>query len=75
MVDETVWHGRIADGRQFLCDGKSGKVSFRLLHIFELRDGKIAREDVWCALAAIQRQLGCAPEEARVAPAAPATAG
>ena len=75
VVDEAVWHGRIADGRQFLCRGRSGQVSFRLLHIFELRDGKIAREDVWCDLAAIQKQLGCAPEEARVAPAAPAAAG
>ena len=75
LVDEAVWHGRIADGRQFLCEGKSGRVSFRLLHIFELRDGKIAREDVWCDLAAIQKQLGCAPEEARIAPAAPAAAG
>ena len=75
LVDEAVWHGRIADGRQFLCEGKSGRVSFRLLHIFELRDGKIAREDVWCDLAAIQRQLGCAPEQPRAALAAPAAAG
>jgi predicted ester cyclase len=36
-------------------------VSFRLLHVFELRDGKIAREQVWCDLAAIQRQLGVTP--------------
>jgi ketosteroid isomerase-like protein len=76
VVDETVWHGRIADGRQFLCAGRSGRVSFRLLHIFELRDGKIAREDVWCDLAAIQRQLGCAPEEAPAAASTtPAAAG
>lgn len=74
VVDEAVWHGRIADGRQFHLDGRSGRASFRLLHIFELRDGKIAREDVWCDLAAIQRQLGCAPE-ARTASAAPATVG
>ncbi len=69
-VDETVWHGHIVDGRPFLCDGKSGKVSFRLLHIFELRDGKIAREHVWCDLAAIQRQLGCAPEGSQAAASA-----
>jgi ketosteroid isomerase-like protein len=75
LVDEAVWHGRIADGRQFLCGGRSGRVSFRLLHIFEFRDGKIAREDVWCDLAAVQRQLGCAPEEARAASATPAAAG
>lgn len=59
VVDETVWHGHVADGRPFLCAGRSGKVSFRLLHIFELRAGKIAGEHVWCDLAAIQRQLGC----------------
>jgi len=58
VVDEAVWHGRVEDGRQFLCDGKRGPVSFRLLHVFELRDGKIGREDVWCDLASIQRQLG-----------------
>ena len=58
VVDETLWHGRIEDGHLFLCDGCSGNVSFRLLHLFEIRDGKIAREQVWCDLAAIQRQLG-----------------
>ena len=62
LVDEAMWHGHIADGRPFLCDGKSGNVSFRLLHVFELRDGKISRENVWCDLGAIQRQLGAVPE-------------
>jgi ketosteroid isomerase-like protein len=57
VVDETLWHGEIKDGSVFLCDGKRGKVSFRLLHIFEFKDGKIAREQAWCDLAAIQRQL------------------
>ena len=58
VVDETLWHGRVVDGRPFLMEGRSGNVSFRLLHIFELRDGKIAGEQVWCDLAALQRQLG-----------------
>jgi ketosteroid isomerase-like protein len=58
LVDESLWHGRIEDGRPFLLDGRSGEVSFRLLHVFEFRDGKICREQVWCDLAAIQRQLG-----------------
>ncbi|MDO8354654.1 MAG: nuclear transport factor 2 family protein [Aestuariivirga sp.] len=58
LVDETIWHGRIENGRQFLLDGKSGPVSFRLLHIFELAGGKIKSEQVWCDLAAIQSQLG-----------------
>jgi ketosteroid isomerase-like protein len=59
LIDETLWHGYIEDGRPFLCDGKSGKVSFRLLHVFEIRNGKITREQAWCDLAAIQQQLGC----------------
>ena len=59
VVDEAIWHGRIEDGRPFLCDGKSGPVSFRILHVFEFQDGKISREQVWCDLAAIQQQLGC----------------
>jgi uncharacterized protein len=59
LIDESLWHGRIDDGSPFLCDGRSGEVSFRLLHVFEFRDGKIGREQVWCDLAAIQRQLGC----------------
>ena len=57
LVDETLWHGTIADGEPFLCPGRSGTVSFRLLHVFELEDGAIRREQVWCDLAAIQRQL------------------
>jgi ketosteroid isomerase-like protein len=57
VVDESLWQGHIADGGPFLCEGKSGPVSFRLLHVFEFRNGKIGRETVWCDLAAIQRQL------------------
>ena len=59
LIDETIWHGYIRDGHVFRCDGKSGPVSFRLLHVFELCDGRIVRENVWCDLAAIQQQLGC----------------
>lgn len=59
LIDETLWHGHIEDGEPFLCEGKSGEVSFRLLHVFEMSGEKITREQVWCDLAAIQRQLGC----------------
>ena len=57
VVDETLWQGRVENGRPFLMDGMSGRVSFRLLHVFELKEGKIASEQVWCDLAALQRQL------------------
>ena len=36
---------RVVDGRPFLMPGVSGKVSFRLLHVFEVKDGKIALKD------------------------------
>ena len=57
LIDETLWHGQIEDGKPFLCDGLSGPVSFRLLHVFEVKDGKITKEQAWCDLAEIQRQL------------------
>jgi len=67
VVDETLWQGRVVDGRPFLMPGMSGKVSFRLLHVFELRDGKISSEQAWCDLAALQRQLSAeAPANAEV---------
>jgi len=43
VVDEAIWHGYIADGRPFLLHGKSGDVSFRILHVFEIVDGRITR--------------------------------
>jgi SnoaL-like polyketide cyclase len=58
VVDESIWNGWMEDGRLFGCPGKKGRVSFRLLHVFELDGQKIARENVWCDLAAIQEQLG-----------------
>ena len=57
-VDEAIWNGQIEDGRLFGCPGKSGRVSFRLLHVFEFAGDKISRENVWCDLSAIQQQLG-----------------
>jgi hypothetical protein len=65
-VDEAIWRGQMLDGRLFGCPGRSGPVSFRLLHIFEFDGGRIKRENVWCDLAAIQQQLGVTvPAEAR----------
>lgn len=59
LIDETVWHGQIKDGRPFLCDGKGGQVSVRILHLFRFKDDKISLEQAWVDLAAIQQQLGC----------------
>jgi predicted ester cyclase len=57
VVDESIWHGEVLDGRPFRLDGKRGKVSFCLLHVFEVSEGRITSEQVWCDLAALQGQL------------------
>lgn len=61
LIDETEWTGEVLDGSVFLCDGRNGPVTFRMLHVFELDENLISNEQVWCDLAAIQRQLGCLP--------------
>jgi predicted ester cyclase len=57
VVDEVLWTGHIADGRFFGLAGKSGQVTFRLLHVFEFRDGLISRENVWSDIAGIAQQV------------------
>ena len=58
LVYETIGHGYVNDGCPFLCYDKSGPVSSHLLQVFNFRDGKISREQVWYDPAAIQQQLG-----------------
>lgn len=38
--------------------GNGRRVTFRILHVFEFKDGLISRENVWLDGAAIQQQLG-----------------
>jgi predicted ester cyclase len=57
LVDETMWTGHVSDGKFFGLPGKSGHATFRILHVFEIRDGKISRENVWCDAAALAQQL------------------
>ena len=56
VVDETILDG-YAQGRPFDLEGYSRPVRFRMLRIFEFRDGLIARESAWFDMVAIQRQL------------------
>lgn len=43
---------------QFLgIPGNNRRITFRMLHVFEFRDGKICRENVWLDGAAIAAQL------------------
>ena len=57
LLDDTLWTGRIEDGSVFGQPGKSGHVTFRLLHVFELRDGLISRENVWSDVVTIAEHL------------------
>jgi hypothetical protein len=56
MVDEVLYTGH-ADGELFGADGHRGQVSFRLLHVIEFRDGRIARENVWLDSQTARQQL------------------
>lgn len=38
--------------------GNGRRITFRILHVFEFKDGLISRENVWLDGAAIQQQLG-----------------
>lgn len=57
LVDETLWTGHVADGRVFGFPGRSGRVTFRILHVFELRGALISKEQVWSDVVAIGAQL------------------
>jgi ketosteroid isomerase-like protein len=56
VVDEAIVEG-YAHGRPFDLEGYGRPVRFRVLHVFELRHGLIARENAWFDLGAIRRQL------------------
>ena len=56
VVDESLVDG-YAHGRPFDMEGYSRPVRFRILRIFEFRDGLIARETAWFDIIAVQRQL------------------
>jgi ketosteroid isomerase-like protein len=55
-IDESILDG-YAQGRPFDLEGYSRPVRFRMLRIFEFRDGLIARENAWFDIVAVQRQL------------------
>lgn len=55
-VDESLVHAR-AVGNPFGFDGRNREVTFRLLHVFEITDGRIRRENAWLDVPAIISQL------------------
>ncbi|ACL65099.1 protein of unknown function DUF1486 [Anaeromyxobacter dehalogenans 2CP-1] len=57
LVDETEWTGTIADASFCGLAGWSGRATFRMLHVFELRGDRISREELWFDVAALRAQL------------------
>lgn len=57
IVDESILIGQVVDGRPFNLPGKCGHARVRLLHVFQLRDGLIAKERVFFDFAEMSRQL------------------
>jgi ketosteroid isomerase-like protein len=57
LVDVTLWTGHVSDGRLLGQPGRAGHATFRMLHLFEFRDGRIAREQVWTDSVAIANAL------------------
>jgi hypothetical protein len=56
-VDDVVWEGYTTGTAFGLKDYPRARVSFRLLHVFEFKDGLIARENVWIDYPSLQAQL------------------
>jgi predicted ester cyclase len=57
VVDESLWEGT-APGTPFGIPGHGRRLTFRLLHIFDMApDGQIKRENVWLDFASILQQL------------------
>jgi steroid delta-isomerase-like uncharacterized protein len=57
VVDEAMVTAR-AVGTPFGIPGRDRSLHFRLLHVFEVRDGEITRENAWIDTAAVFAQLG-----------------
>jgi steroid delta-isomerase-like uncharacterized protein len=62
-VIEHNWTGTVP-GEFLGIPGHGRRITFRLLHVWEFRDGKISRENVWLDGAAVTAQLTDAEPEA-----------
>lgn len=57
VVDESRVTGDVV-GSFLGVEGHGAPVSFRMLHVFDLRDGLISREQAWFDTASVLRQIG-----------------
>jgi uncharacterized protein len=55
-VDESIVTGHV-HGSFLGIDGGGAPVRFRMLHVFDIRDGLISREQAWFDTAEVARQL------------------
>jgi len=56
MILEQIMTGTVI-GSMLGLPGHGRRISFRILHVFEFRDGLISRENVWLDSAAVIAQL------------------
>jgi steroid delta-isomerase-like uncharacterized protein len=56
MILEQTMTGTVI-GEMLGLPGQGRRISFRMLHVFEFRDGGISRENIWLDSAAIVEQL------------------
>jgi steroid delta-isomerase-like uncharacterized protein len=56
VVDDKIWTARVV-GEFMGIPGHGRRISIRVLHVFEFRDGRISRENVWIDGAAAIAQL------------------
>ena len=56
VVDESIATGHI-EGTFIGVDGGGAPVRFRILHVFDIRDGLISREQAWFDTAGVIRQV------------------
>ncbi|HEY5335503.1 MAG TPA: ester cyclase, partial [Mycobacteriales bacterium] len=56
VVDESLATGHVT-GSFLGVDGQGSPVSFRMLHVFDLRDGLISREQAWFDTSGVRRQI------------------
>jgi len=61
-VIEHEWRGTVS-GAFLGIPGNGRRIAFRLLHIFEFRDGLISRENAWLDGGAVLQQLTMPPAE------------
>lgn len=56
LILEQIMTGAVI-GEMLGLPGHGRRISFRMLHVFEFRDGGISRENIWLDSAAIVEQL------------------